>query len=131
MFRKGTSLRLIVYDAKLVCDRFLDSVKYTETLTIFDSISMLHFFTPELVYRLAEHFRFWHRWINTLVLTLDTFLMTYMLINPSLLITGLKLCREEIPNILESFSQRHNTRVTCDCNLSLANLFTFLQTGGI
>lgn len=117
---------------------FLDSVKYTETLTIFDSISMLHIFTAELVYRLAEHFRFWHRWINTLVLTLDTFqlqietfLMTRVLINPSLLITGLKLCREEIPNILESFSQRHNTRVTCDCNLSLANLFAFLQTGGI
>ena len=42
------------------------------------------------------------------------------------LITGLKSCGKEIPNILESFSQRHNTRVTCDGNLSLANLFAFL-----
>ena len=44
----------------------------------------------------------------------------------SLLITASKLCREEIPNILESFSQRHNTCISCRGNLKLANLFSFL-----
>ena len=33
---------------------------------------------------------------------------------------------EDAPNVLESFSQRHDTRVAGVGNLSLANLFAFL-----
>jgi hypothetical protein len=36
------------------------------------------------------------------------------------------LIGEEIPNILESFSQRHNTCISCRGNLKLAKLISFL-----
>lgn len=49
-----------------------------------------------------------------------------MILYPSLVSFNKNLSWEDPPNVLESFSQRHDTRVAGVGNLSLANLFAFL-----